>query len=244
MNSYEIDQPSERRHSPRREDWGIKVVGKILAFLAVSIAPVRRYVELVAHLRKLATRDLLTGLFNRSGMLLSLEAEVSLLIRQKNRVEVWMALIDLDSFKLANDTLGHLGGDTILKIVANHIKQAFRGSDILIRWGGDEFAVILLDVDRAVAIRRAQAFLSRLRQDDRLSFTTKAMKPAQVTASIGLVSQTVNQSPQGFSPDIQGLCQQLTEKADPAMYQAKLAGKNQVCLYSDRPKVIPLSRQR
>ena len=129
-------------------------------------------------------------------------------------------VIDLDGFKQVNDTYGHQMGDEVLKNTANRIRLSFRKSDILSRYGGDEFLVYAPKlVDRDIIEQRMQTLQGLLRH----SHTLEGMSSA-VTASIGIAI---------FPTDGKDL-KALAKHADRALYEAKRRGKDQYVIYDDK----------
>lgn len=152
--------------------------------------------ELHEQLRTMAVTDQLTGLFNRRGFITLAEQQLRSADRTKKKS--LLAFIDLDGMKRINDIWGHEEGDKALIITAKILKQLFRESDIVARIGGDEFAVLALDVSDAMK----EVFLSRLKQQlaaykasgDReyklsLSIGTTLYDPANPTSLDKLMSQ-------------------------------------------------------
>ncbi|MFW6193626.1 MAG: putative bifunctional diguanylate cyclase/phosphodiesterase [Gemmatimonadota bacterium] len=183
----------------------------------------------IAHARRvehLAYHDGLTGLPNRSFLSKLLEDR----IRQANRYDREFAVLflDLDRFKEINDTLGHDAGDELLREVAERLEATLRESDTVARMGGDEFVVVLPDVEAEEEVTTvARKVLSTLKQPFELfghKFT--------VTASIG-----VSLYPRDGRDE-----QTLMKNADIAMYQAKDAGRNVVRLFSDEMGSASLER--
>lgn len=172
------------------------------------------------RLRGLASQDGLTGLGNRR----TFQRELGLAIARAERRNAPLSLliIDLDHFKPLNDTYGHPFGDTVLRAVARVIERAGRRTDLAVRYGGEEFALVLEDSDAAGAAgvaERVRAEIEALRFDD---------KPARVTASVGLA----------VHPDDASTQAELVAQADAALYTAKNRGRNQVCTAAesnDRP---------
>jgi diguanylate cyclase (GGDEF)-like protein/PAS domain S-box-containing protein len=96
------------------------------------------------HLHSLAVTDDLTGLYNRRGFALAAEQELRHAFRRKE--ELTLLFFDIDNLKMINDTFGHFEGDRVVKSAAMALRSIFRESDIVARWGGDEFVVLALDV--------------------------------------------------------------------------------------------------
>ncbi len=163
--------------------------------------------ELTLH-KKLAFTDPLTGLLNRRSFYELADYE----LRRTSRYErkLTMVFIDLDNFKAINDTFGHDRGDRVLKTVAVTIREALRSSDVVARFGGDEFAVLLPETGE-----EAPQALAKLH-----SRLTKALAhlEGQVTTSIGAVTFR-------FSP---ASVEEMINLADRLMYEVKHGGKNQV----------------
>ncbi|MDY0268645.1 GGDEF domain-containing response regulator [Trichloromonas sp.] len=167
-------------------------------------------------LAKLARTDALTGLHNRAQLDTSLEIELSRTRRTRNPLSLLM--IDLDHFKHINDTYGHAVGDRVLRAVAESLGQITRCSDLVCRYGGEEFAVILPDTTSANAYAVAEKI--------RLSLMALNLREGQatipVTASIGI---------SGTRPE--GLTQaaELLREADQALYLSKQRGRNRTELF-------------
>ncbi len=162
--------------------------------------------------RYLSVTDPLTGLYNRRHFEDNLEREFLRASRYNN--ELSFAIIDIDFFKKVNDTYGHSAGDYVLKEVAYLILQNLRKTDMVFRYGGEEFTVIITETP----IERAVVPLERLRKAvEEYPFNHNGQK-IQVTISVGVSevskkTETVNQ---------------LFEDADKALYKAKENGRNQI----------------
>lgn len=158
---------------------------------------------------KYARIDPLTNLFNRRALTELVYPIWNLGERQKTSMSIM--LLDLDWFKRINDEFGHIMGDDVLKHVAQTLKRRLRLSDIILRWGGEEFLVFLPDTD----IVQAKFLAEELRRyfDD-----CKVSNIARVTISVGVAS--------GFPNDIS--FDELMKLADESLYQAKKNGRNQV----------------
>lgn len=163
------------------------------------------------HIAHLAHHDPLTGLINRHLFPDRLAQAMVLAKRHGNKAA--LLYVDLDRFKEINDTSGHQAGDAVLKEVAQRIKNSIRASDTVARMGGDEFVIILQDVEkRSDAETVAQKLLGKLA--DPIPFKDKAF---DVAASIGI----------SLYPDDDKNIESLLQKADEAMYRTKkTAGSN------------------
>ena len=164
------------------------------------------------QLERLAQHDSLTGLINYRQLTRLLERALARANRRDSVVVIMF--IDLDGFKLVNDTWGHATGDLVLQMVARRVEQKLRAEDALARLGGDEFVIMLEDVaSREGALRVAQLALDQIR-----SVTEADGHPVTISASIGISSA------RGHLGAARGSAALLAE-ADKAMYEAKQAGK-------------------
>jgi len=174
-------------------------------------------------LKYMGLTDALTGVFNRRYVDRRLLEEIARARRQSYPVS--FMYIDIDHFKRVNDTVGHGGGDEVLREVANRIKAELRLSDALARFGGEEFVVLLIDADLESATyvgERIRAGIAASMIE--LSHGVKV----SITASVGVSS--LAQVPGDASPEEQAT--QLIEQADEALYQAKEGGRNRVIRYA------------
>lgn len=173
----------------------------------------------------MATRDELTGLFNRRGFYERCQAEIDRM--QRHPGQLCVALIDVDHFKILNDTYGHLNGDIVLRALADTLLSCVRRTDIVSRFGGEEFAILLPDT----SIADATDLLERVRkQISQLSITGINNERLKLTASIGVAS--VNQATNKMQADMgsQTLISMALSHADIALYDAKSKGRNRTCL--------------
>lgn len=164
-----------------------------------------------------ATLDSLTGLPNRRGF--NLWAVKTLKDAQRDARPLTAMLLDLDHFKRLNDTHGHLAGDEVLAGFAEDLKSCLRQSDIICRWGGEEFIILLKGTDTVDAHDVAEK-IRLLAEQHRYTFSGE---PLYVTVSIGLSR---------LQPD--DTLQSLIARADSALYRAKQNGRNQICTETPR----------
>jgi len=165
-----------------------------------------------------ATLDSLTGLPNRRGF--NLMADKTLKDAAREARPLSAMLLDLDHFKHLNDTRGHLAGDEVLVGFADDLRSCLRQSDIVCRWGGEEFIILLKGSDSQSA-RRVAEKIRLLAEQHTYVF---ANEPLQVTVSIGLAE---------LQPD--DTLHSLIARADSALYRAKQNGRNQVCIEEPIP---------
>jgi diguanylate cyclase (GGDEF)-like protein len=166
------------------------------------------------QLEVLSSTDALTGLANRRHFATAMEQEWRRSLRSGRPLSVVM--VDVDHFKRYNDTFGHPQGDECLRQVAGALRTDVRAADVVCRYGGEEFATILPETDRAGAL----AFAERARHSVlALNLAHPAGATGLVTVSVGLASTV---------PSPVDTCVALVERADRALYEAKKAGRNRV----------------
>lgn len=169
--------------------------------------------EMVVQLKELSIRDQLTGLKNRRYFTLAFQDECARSLRRQETMT--LLFLDLDHFKRVNDRHGHHLGDIALQETARYLQQQCRPYDIVVRWGGEEFIILLRATDEPTAIR----FSERIR----VGIMTKLSPdlPFKLTISIGLAQYRENDT-----------LDDLTERADKALYHAKQTGRNKVVSWS------------
>jgi len=159
--------------------------------------------------------DSLTSLWNHGYFQSRLQEEVSL--AQKNKQNLSIIMADLDNFKVYNDTLGHQEGDQILIQIAKILNSAGRKQDTIYRYGGEEFAILLLQTNKQDAHVVAEKIRNSVEQSD---FRKQEIFPnRKLTISLGIAAY----------PDDAASKDSLLEHADKALYSAKHQGKNRVC---------------
>lgn len=201
-------------------DQGDNIVGAVVVFQDVSRAR-----QLAHQLSYQASHDALTGLFNR----LQFEKSVENLITEAQRTGAVHTLLylDMDQFKIVNDTCGHIAGDALLRQVASLLRTDLRKDDILARLGGDEFGVALVDCDLDHASRMAESLRQHV-QHYRFSWQGRVFS---VGVSIGIVAITRD------THDVN----ELLSAADLSCYAAKDLGRNRIHIY--RPSDADLARR-
>ncbi|MDR3640217.1 MAG: sensor domain-containing diguanylate cyclase [Humidesulfovibrio sp.] len=165
------------------------------------------------RVEEMATTDKLTGLLNRQTLDVLFQQAISLAQRAGEPLAVLLA--DIDYFKAVNDRHGHLAGDGALKCVAACLRQNLRASDTVCRWGGEEFLMILKNCDA----QAGRALAEKLRQAVEADAELRALTPDGVTLSFGVAQLSAGETEEN-----------LVGRADKALYEAKLAGRNRVCV--------------
>lgn len=184
--------------------------------VAVAVANAQAY----SRMEQLATTDGLTGLLNRRTFLERYETALARSARSGRPASV--ILTDIDFFKKFNDTYGHLTGDEVLRQVARTFAATLRCTDVVGRYGGEEFVILLEDTDTEGALRMAE----RLRQAVADLRVESAQGPLCVTVSLGVATRGVD-ADEGEA---------LLELADKALYACKEAGRNCARAWSQLPR--------
>jgi diguanylate cyclase (GGDEF)-like protein len=191
----------------------------LVPFIVVYLreaAPVLEAKRLMEHLRESSLRDAMTGLYNRRFLEEYTTTLVATSQRRKSPFAVLM--LDLDYFKQVNDNFGHEAGDKVLKTLADILAKSVRSSDLVVRYGGEEFLMVLQDSDAEAAMKVAEKIRAQVAE-------TKIALPAamlQKTISIGVAE---------FPADADTFWQ-VVKFADVALYEAKAAGRNRVLRFA------------
>lgn len=186
--------------------------------LALALANLK----LRQNLRDLSVRDPLTGLFNRRYLSESLGREMS---RSKRRqLPLAVMAFDLDRFKDFNDSFGHAAGDAVLVAFARVLQSMSRSEDIACRQGGEEFVLIMPEMDQSVALRRASELMAKMAI---MEVLYDGQRLPQLTTSIGIA----------IFPENGQLPEELLAQADLALYEAKAQGRNRAIASSARSQV-------
>lgn len=172
---------------------------------------------LYSEVEFLSITDGLTGLFNRRYFEHNLEREFLRAKRYKNNLS--MAMLDIDFFKSINDTYGHQYGDYVLKEVANLLKDSFRKTDMLYRYGGEELAIIMPETSLENAVIPAERLREKISRYEFIYNGTKT----KLTVSLGVSSMDLNMDSQ----------KDIVKFSDSALYNAKKSGRNKVVIYNE-----------
>ena len=194
----------------------------MIELISMSIAGL----NLRNRLEQQSIRDSLTDLFNRHFMEIALERELSRAARQRKPLAVLM--LDVDHFKHFNDTFGHEAGDFVLREVAETMRETVRNEDIVCRYGGEEFVVILPEMGLDAAMERAEE-LRRMVSQIRMRYRGEDLKEVRVSIGVAIYPEHA---------DSMG---QILRAADGALYQAKHSGRNCVTLAlpAEAPNLSP-----
>lgn len=184
-----------------------------LAEVFASFEDISERLELARELRRQACTDELTGVANRRRFMERLQAEHERLLRHPH-LQCALLALDIDHFKQVNDTHGHAAGDAVLVEVARAMRLATRQQDLVARWGGEEFMILLPDTGRAEATALAQ----RLRRQVQSARIAHGAGVLGVTVSIGV----------GALSSADDALEHVLRRADRALYRAKSAGRNAV----------------
>ena len=194
-----LDQRCLRRRSGPLEEHGARALDNALRFTST---------------RDLLYIDELSGLFNYRYLKIALEREIKRADRYSTQLSV--VFLDLDNFKGVNDTYGHLAGSNLLKELGALLKKSVREVDVLIRYGGDEYTIILVETGPEAAQHVGERIRKMI---EKHCFLAREGYQIHVTASLGFAS---------YPEDTTGI-EELLAMADKAMYAGKAAGKN--CIY-------------
>jgi diguanylate cyclase (GGDEF)-like protein/PAS domain S-box-containing protein len=199
--------------------------GQLLGYRGVDV-DVTELTAIRKKLEQLALHDSLTGLANRHKFLERFELELAR--RGRTRKGLALLMVDVDHFKRVNDTWGHLAGDTSLKAIAQLLSEGVRRVDLVARFGGEEFVVLLTDIEPASVRMVAEKLRRRIEATPIVALASEA--PLRLSVSIGAVALGANED---------GNLTVLIDRADQAVYAAKTGGRNCVCLYPEDLRAHP-----
>jgi diguanylate cyclase (GGDEF)-like protein len=183
--------------------------------IALALANIR----LRETLQTQSIRDALTNLYNRRYLAQTLPEALSL--ARAHNTPLSLVMVDIDWFKQINDTFGHQVGDRVLETVARFLQNSIREHDLAYRYGGEEFLLVLKNIEAGVVRARVKQLCQNLRQ---LTIAC-AERSLSVTASFGIAT----------FPESGRTATELLEAADAALYQAKAQGRDRVIFASPHP---------
>lgn len=208
-------------------DIGHSLLQNKLSHLPVSVEEYDTFMDIATALKdelhtlqfdiinKACAVDQLTGAWNRHAMHSKLAQELERMVRNKQSCSICM--LDIDHFKLVNDSLGHIAGDQVLQAVVHFITKQLRKYDSIFRYGGEEFLLCLPNTTGA----EAEPILNRLRANiEKLDIPLNDGKTISITASFGVTSISPNKS-----------IEEAIAMADHALLSAKANGRNRVCIW-------------
>lgn len=167
--------------------------------------------------QNMAYTDGLTGLFNKRFLDFSFEQSLSKLLSKETSLA--LLIVDVDYFKKYNDTYGHIAGNIALKRIAELLLAESRSKDVVVRFGGEEFCILLFDIEKIGALGVAERMRFKIEKENFLNENRTWDK--QLTISIGLSMFSGENS-----------LEELLEKADKALYEAKNGGRNKIVFYT------------
>jgi diguanylate cyclase (GGDEF)-like protein len=186
---------------------------RTLSVVAQHLAVVLRTAQLHAESRRLAITEPLTGLYNRRFFMSQFEDAIGRAQRYEHRLALVFG--DLDRFKSINDRFGHHTGDRALQAVSDAMRRSIRGTDMLARMGGEEFAALLMEADCDRALQVGHRFLAQIRQ---LGFNADDGQRVAIGMSAGIA----------MFPEHGDSATELLRHSDEALYEAKRLGGNQI----------------
>jgi diguanylate cyclase (GGDEF)-like protein len=187
------------------------LISSFAAYATIALERSNYYI-LAGHLKELSVTDSLTGLFNRRYFEERFFEELNR--SERHNLSFSLSMIDIDDFKLFNDSEGHLAGDEILKSIANIAKDCLRVSDVIARFGGEEFAVIMPQTEREEAILVSERIRKSIKEQ--IPVTWSIFPRKAITVSIGIATFPYDGKER----------KELIRNADKALYMAKMEGKD------------------
>jgi len=184
-----------------------------------NITPVISNIRLLESLNNMASIDTLTKAYNRRYLEKYLEEQIK--ISKENNLHLSIIMIDIDFFKIFNDTYGHDAGDYVLMYFADTLKFNVREADVVSRYGGEEFIVVLPRTNHRGAYRVAEKLRKKVEEMSLTAISNE--NPPKITCSLGISVYPLH----GNNID------KLIHSADKALYKAKNSGRNRTCIYGD-----------
>ncbi len=195
----------------------LQLLQAIGSYISIAIERSELY-EKTEELKRISITDVLTGLLNRRYFQERLTEEIER--SRRHRIPVSLIMVDIDNFKAFNDNYGHLGGDEILILLGQALRNYIRAIDVAARYGGEEFTIILPQTNKEDARIIAERLCREIERNETLH--KKFSDLTRLTVSVGLAT----------FPDDAETFEELIRNADRALYQAKLQGKNRVITFN------------
>ena len=205
----EKTSPEADTLTPESAEAEIRVATAMAEQIGLSLANLK----LREKLRTQSVRDPLTGMFNRRYMEESVAREL-LRVTRKN-APMGIMMVDIDHFKKFNDTYGHEAGDTLICAVAKVLQSTVRGEDIVCRYGGEEFTLVMPEACQEITLKRANALCQQIRE---ISIQHRGQPLGRISISVGVA----------MLPEHGKTAEDLLRAADLALYEAKAAGRDRV----------------
>lgn len=181
-----------------------------IAFVIVMISSRSKNVKNEKRLYEISNKDPLTGSFNRQFVYELMKQNYSER-RSLNALDYTLVLADIDNFKEINELIGHVAGDGVIKAVAAYLQSAVRETDIVARWGGEQFLIILMNIES----ENSQTLIEKIRSNIRYQIITEGLRDRVTTLSFGVAKVKENE-----------LFEDIVRRADLSMYKAKKLGKD------------------
>jgi len=204
--------------SDRKNYFSDDLIAEIKVYID-NITPVISNIRLLESLNNMASIDTLTKAYNRRYLDKYLEEQIK--ISKENNLHLSVIMIDIDFFKRFNDTYGHDAGDYVLMYFADTLKFNVREDDVVSRYGGEEFIVVLPRTDRRGAYRVAEKLRKKVEEMSLTAINND--NPPKITCSLGISVYPLH----GNNID------KLIQSADKALYKAKNSGRNRTCIFGE-----------
>uniref|UniRef100_A0A7C4R487 GGDEF domain-containing protein n=1 Tax=candidate division CPR3 bacterium TaxID=2268181 RepID=A0A7C4R487_UNCC3 len=190
---------------------------------------------------QLATMDALTQVYNRRAFMDNFSKELNRLRSKHLQIQklldepmtLALVMVDIDFFKKINDNYGHLGGDQALRGLADIMSREVRATDMVFRYGGEEFAILLPDTDHKTAMEVAER-IRKVVKNSKITVNKKKDKRIKMTLSLGVATIQGKDLASIKAPEV--MIPKLIKKADDALYYAKLHGRDQVVNWTKKVK--------
>lgn len=208
-----VDAKVENFTQSVREAFYFNIVISLLITLIITIIVLLYVRKIHSKLHALASDDHLTGLPNRRTF--SSKLEQYILLNARYQQNLTLIFVDVDDFKMINDTQGHDVGDNVLTHIASKLKSTIRHTDFIARWGGEEFIILLIDTQP----QDAKLIAEELRHNIEGSASLFQYAKQKITISLGVTQANDNDD-----------ADSLFKRVDDALYQAKTTGKNRVVM--------------